>query len=65
MYAEGTASRPPTAKILADIGVQKNEIYTFVVAPDEGAANESQNPKVKAAVALIRLSQKGFSLRGI
>ena len=26
MYTEGTASRPPTAKSLADIGVQENEI---------------------------------------
>jgi hypothetical protein len=32
MYAEGTASRPPTAKGLADIGVQENEICTRVVA---------------------------------
>src|SRR5208337_2204266 len=31
MYTEGTASRPPTAKGLADIGVQGNEICTRVV----------------------------------
>ena len=31
MYAEGTASRPPTAKGLAAIGVQENEIGTRVV----------------------------------
>ena len=32
MYAEGTASRPPTAKGLADIGVKENGICTLVVA---------------------------------
>jgi hypothetical protein len=32
MYTEGTASRPPTAQGLADIGVQENEICTRVVA---------------------------------
>ena len=32
MYTEGTASRPPTAKGLADIGLQENEICTRVVA---------------------------------
>jgi len=32
MYAEGTASRPPTAKGLADIGVLDNELCTRVVA---------------------------------
>jgi len=32
MYTEGTASRPPTAKGLADIGVQENEICAHVVA---------------------------------
>ena len=32
MYTEGTASRPPTAKGLADIGVQENEIGSRVVA---------------------------------
>jgi hypothetical protein len=31
MYTERTASRPPTAKGLADIGVQENEICTRVV----------------------------------
>ena len=32
MYTEGTASRPPTAQGLADIGGQENEICTRVVA---------------------------------
>ena len=32
MYTEGTASRPPTAKGLADIGVQENEICNRDVA---------------------------------
>jgi len=32
IYAEGTASRPPTAKGLADIGVQEDDICTRVVA---------------------------------
>jgi len=32
MYTEGTASRPPTAKGLADIGVRENEIGTCEVA---------------------------------
>jgi len=38
MYTGGTAGHPPTAKGPADIGVQENEIYTFVVAQRGGAA---------------------------
>jgi hypothetical protein len=40
MYTEGRASRPPTAKGLADIGVQENEVCTRVVTqgPLSGAA---------------------------
>ena len=32
MYTEGTASRPPTAKGLADIGFHVNEVCTRVAA---------------------------------
>jgi hypothetical protein len=32
MYTEGTASRPPTAKGLSDIGLQEDEICSRVVA---------------------------------
>ncbi len=49
MYTEGTASRPPTAKGLADIGVQENEICSRVGA--QGGKAEKSKSKGKGQKA--------------
>jgi hypothetical protein len=49
MYTEGTASRPPTAQGLADIGVQENEICTRVGA--QGGKAEKSKSKGKGQMA--------------
>jgi hypothetical protein len=52
MYTEGTASRPPTAKRLSDIGVPEDEVCTRVVAQGPLCAFSSGAGSCRAEGAL-------------